>query len=305
MILIHGSIYFQIKDFKKKIEDEKGQEFAASASKLIWNGRILEDDSKLSDHDIKEDKFVVIMVYKPKKAAESAGASSGSTAKSNTSSSNSSGNESKSASNPSTESKPATVAPANVPSSGPPAAESNFVTGPQYEEMVTNIEAMGYPRAEVERALRASYNNPERAVEYLVQGIPEQEAADASGNESSADESAGGHQNPLGFLRNQPSFTQMRNLVRTNPAMLNDLIQQIGQSNPQLLSLITQNQEDFVRMLNEPDSDVPAGQAQPHLQQPSAQGQDVSQYVGATTAVSPQDKEAIDSVSYFTSLFLP
>lgn len=257
------------------------------------------------------------MVYKPKKLSESPGTSSSSTVKSSVASTNSSGSESKSGTNVSSETPASNPPSANVSTAArvgegtppvssapaPAAAESNFVTGPQYEEMVTNIEAMGYPRVEVERALRASYNNPERAVEYLVQGIPEQEAADASGNESSADESSGG--NPLGFLRNQPSFTQMRNLVRTNPAMLNDLVQQIGQSNPQLLNLITQNQEDFVRMLNEPDTDAPAaGQPQPHLQPQSAQGQDVSQYVGATTAVSPQDKEAIDSVSYRQCLFL-
>lgn len=54
-----------------------------------------------------------------------------------------------------------------------PAAPST-VTGSEYETMLTEIMSMGYERERVVAALRASYNNPHRAVEYLltVRGPP-------------------------------------------------------------------------------------------------------------------------------------
>lgn len=76
------------------------------------------------------------------------------------------------------------------------------------------------------------------------------ESADMSG----VDEQQSDASDPLAFLRTQPQFQQMRQVIQQNPQLLNALLQQIGQTNPALLQLISQNQESFVRMLNEPSS---------------------------------------------------
>lgn len=197
-------------------------------------------------------------------------------------------------------------------------AASILVTGPAYENLVSEIMSMGYEREQVVAALRASYNNPDRAVEYLLMGIPA-EASDlpsqepvrhsapsnpltpttqqpqqpptasntgsVSGNQPS---SAGGGSvstgNPLEFLRNQPQFQQMRQIIQQNPALLPALLQQLGRDNPQLLQQITQHQERFVQMLNEPRGGDTGGEGA------EAQGSPHTNYI----QVTPQEKEAIE-----------
>lgn len=146
-------------------------------------------------------------------------------------------------------------------------ATSALVTGQSYENMVTEIMSMGYEREQVIAALRASFNNPDRAVEYLLMGIPGDResqavvdpppqavstgtpqspavAAAAATTTATTTSSAGGH--PLEFLRNQPQFQQMRQIIQQNPSLLPALLQQIGRENPQLLQQISQHQEHFI-----------------------------------------------------------
>lgn len=53
------------------------------------------------------------------------------------------------------------------------ASDPGFVVGAKRNETIERIMEMGYGRDEVNHALRAAFNNPDRAVEYLLMGIPE------------------------------------------------------------------------------------------------------------------------------------
>lgn len=68
---------------------------------------------------------------------------------------------------------------------------------------------------------------------------------------------AGGLGN-LDFLRNNPQFQQLRQVVQQQPQMLEPILQQVGAGNPQLATLISQHPEQFLQLLSEnADDDAP------------------------------------------------
>ncbi|XP_011643297.1 UV excision repair protein RAD23 homolog B [Pogonomyrmex barbatus] len=243
-----------VKDLKEKIETQKG--FPAEHQKLIYAGKILVDEQPLTEYNIDEKKFIVVMVTKPKPGAtpktNEEQHAEGEKKEESTSSATT-----QPSSNPNVQDT--TRAASNVqeqPVAATPAAgqaESALLMGEDYNTMVNNIMDMGYEREQVVQALRASFNNPDRAVEYLLTGIPAQLFEDPPEDPPEAQEQLQDQsQDPLAFLRLQPQFQQMRQVIQQNPQLLNNLLQQIGSTNPALLQLISQNQEAFVRMLNEP-----------------------------------------------------
>ncbi|CAF91196.1 unnamed protein product, partial [Tetraodon nigroviridis] len=260
-----------VKALKEKIEAERGKDnFPVSGQKLIYAGKILQDDTPIKEYKIDERNFVVVMVSK-------VGA----------------GNQTH---RPTVSSRPLAFCSSSDGSQGLDAS-SALVTGAEYEAMLTEIISMGYERERVVAALRASFNNPHRAVEYLLTGIPSSPVQESNPpaqapaplpTESPASPAEGCFpacpgENPLAFLRNQPQFLHMRQAIQQNPNLLSALLQQLGQENPQLLQQINQHQERFIQMLNEPVGE--GGE----LGAAGEEGSSVN-YI----QVTPQEKEAIE-----------
>ncbi|XP_060800349.1 UV excision repair protein RAD23 homolog A [Amyelois transitella] len=264
-----------VKALKLKIEVEKGKDYAADYQRLIYAGKILLDDNKISTYNIDEKKFIVIMVTKPKSSDAPASSTSAPEAGENASTESGDGKDK----------KPAEEAPITPAAEPERAVEPQLASEPDFESTVQSIMDMGYNRQQVEQALRASFNNRERAVEYLITGIPEELLQEQEGEE-------GTDEDPLAFLRDQPQFQQMRAVIQQNPNLLNAVLQQIGQTNPALLQAISQHQQAFVRMLNEPINAPAPGATAAAEESAVESGQ--PQAPQNVIQVSPQDKEAIE-----------
>lgn len=295
-----------VKALKEKIEAEKGRDsFPVSGQKLIYAGKILQDDTPIKEYKIDEKNFVVVMVSKPKPPAAPEPPKSAPTATPSSSSSSSSPPPPAPAAIPffsdedSPCDPPATVSPTHSPEHpclGEEEEDSSSVLGPDYEAMLTQIMSMGYERERVVAALRASYNDPHRAVEYLLNGIPTvpvQETNPVSTRMPGSGTHSTEGENPLEFLRSQPQFQNMRQLVQQNPSLLPSLLQQLGRENPELLQQIRQHQELFIQMLNAPagegEGEGPEGAEHADLGAMGEEGAPVD-YIQVTA----QEKEAIE-----------
>lgn len=212
---------------------------------------------------------------------------------------------------------PSTAAGQTAPTAAEPASSFNdpsaLLVGQQGNSVISQMEAMGFERSQIERAMRAAFFNPDRAIEYLLNGIPESvqaeqrqgggargaaaatssppattaapaptsppAAAEAGADEpvnlfeaaAQAGQGQGGARGgaaarsgagaPAGgapaaavnmdFLRNSPHFQHLRQLVQQQPAMLEPILQQVAEGNPQLAQMIGQNQDQFLQLLSE------------------------------------------------------
>merc|ERR1711970_1308747 len=292
-------------------------DYDASTQKMIYAGKILVDDEKLVKYSIDEKKFVVVMVAKKPAAPAPAPAEPGPAAAPVTTPTPAPASATTTPSETKEEEKKtetaSTASTTSTPSATPMDTGTGLVMGEEYNRMVQNIQDMGYEKSQVEAALRASFNNPDRAVEYLLTGIPPQvevgplaaggggvsPAVTGGGTAPAPAAGAGGAaENPLAFLRDHEMFQQIRSVIQQNPNMLSTMLQQIGQSNPQLLQIISQNQEAFIRMINEGEAGEGGGEeggvggVGAALGDAPALGDALDQ--PGVIQVSPQDKEAIE-----------
>ncbi|KAF9151576.1 hypothetical protein BG015_006496 [Linnemannia schmuckeri] len=300
-----------------KVEVEESDKVLTIKEKVEQlQGKILADENPVSQYNITEKDFLVIMVTKPK-AAPAPKAAAPTAASTTPAPASAAAPAAPAAPTPSApvaqapvEATPAaaTAAPVvgenptpavSAEPTAPTSADNALLTGTHFETAIQNMMEMGFPREQCMNAMRASFNNPDRAVEYLMTAqasaptpaaprAPAAAGAAAPANPTATPASAAAGAAPatataaqpqnlftaaaqaaanarrsaetggagdstdnLAFLREQPQFQQIREMVQQNPELLQPLLVQLGQTNPQMLQLINQNQQAFLQLLNE------------------------------------------------------
>jgi UV excision repair protein RAD23 len=131
-------------------------------------------------------------------------------------------------------------------------------------EAIRQLTDMGFPQDQAEAALRAAMGNSDLAVEYLMSGIPDSARnapiSTPTGSGTPAASPAGSGSG-IEQLRRHPQLNELRRLVQQNPAALSQVLEAIGQQNPDLLRLIHGNQAEFLAMMNEPITEEAPPQA--------------------------------------------
>ncbi|KAE8791431.1 putative DNA repair protein RAD23-1 [Hordeum vulgare] len=310
---IHFEIRVQRNDtimaVKKKIEEVQGKDsYPWGQQLLIQNGKILKDESTLDENQVSEDGFLVVILSKSKASAYS-GASSAQPSITHVTSQAPpvAQPQAPQPQVPSTTTSQPERPPAETPSTTVDLAASDLLSGSNPDTMINQIMDMGggsWDRDKVQRALRAAYNNPERAINYLYTGIPvtAEVAVPVVGQGANTTDAAPGETGlsgipntapldlfpqgashaggaggggSLDFLRNNQQFQALREMVHTNPQILQvsyqclvyamlhlhslsklfagislqPMLQELSKQNPQLLRLIQENNDEFLQLL--------------------------------------------------------
>uniref|UniRef100_A0AC34FV72 UV excision repair protein RAD23 n=1 Tax=Panagrolaimus sp. ES5 TaxID=591445 RepID=A0AC34FV72_9BILA len=274
-------------DIKNAIASDRGDgKFPAERQKLIYGGKILTDEQTFASLNYDEKRFIVLVLKPEKKVEEVPAESEKPVQEAPTPAKTPAAASSETPATPANRAPPLTTPQAPARTAAPLSEE--------HQEKLNNVMSMGYPENEALAALRAAFFDAERAVEYLINGVPD--TVRAEGGYDTAMEGTDEEEPHVGldFLQDNEQFTQLREIVRHNPDMLPEIIQQISQDNPALMQLIRENEQEFLALLNSDDdasSNAAEGEGIAPVGAAAAGGQQLPPNV---IAITEADRDAIN-----------
>ncbi|CAL1129895.1 unnamed protein product [Cladocopium goreaui] len=205
----------------------------AELQKVMHKGKVLQDSDTLQAVQIGDGDFVVIMMAKAKQEAPAAPAP------------------------PAAPAAPAPAGPVAPVAPAPPAPPAGPQAPVENEIAIQSLCDMGFPPELVRQCLRAAFNNPDRASGEPPPAPTPAPAAPAAPPMPASQPTRpfvppAPETGPLATLANHPRFNQLRVAVQQHPSTLNQVLTLIAKGDPNMITLIAENQEEFVRLLSQP-----------------------------------------------------
>lgn len=168
---------------KVKVETDLNLGMKAAEMTLIHLGKVLEDDNQtMADAKVENDSRMVLMKQRKKPAKKAKKAAKGDEPEAETPApaaapaTPSAASPPAPAATPAPENKATQPAPGGLSGAAPAAsstASSAMALGPEMQNTIAFLHSLGdFTDEQVHGALRAAFNNPDRAAEYLFTGIP-------------------------------------------------------------------------------------------------------------------------------------
>jgi len=297
---VKGAEQFEVDvNLEDRSEDVKAKiaalypQFPMDQQKLICSGKILADGARLQDQGVAEGSFLVLMLNKPK-AQESTAQTSESTPEV--------------AVQPPAPQPPAPLETpeyaqqiAMLVGMGFPASEveacmraAHGNPDRAYEFLVGGIPAAvqaplptpPMPTPAPEPAPQQIQQPPGggNPVEAMMEALRRANANASSSNANAPPPAAVDTTGPFARIKMDPSWNHMRHAIQKNPQSLNEVIMHMMKIDPNIVQVIMQNQEEFVRSLQEPAMPIPEGARPSRPRLPE---------------LSPADQEAINELMAF------
>eukprot|EP01080_Neovahlkampfia_damariscottae_P005793 gene5793-9614_t len=299
-----------IAEVKKKIEE--AHQYDSANMKLIFNGKVLDNKLTLNSEGINEQNFLVIVGKKvgatsrkkkkveetkkeePKKVEES--------------------KKTEEVKKPEEPKKTEEKQENSTITSTTTTNQSNpdFAVGEEYAQIVQQFLEMGFEKPYIEQCMKAAFNNPQRAAEYLMSGIPdnffEQEMTEQTTEQTSqpttqqtsqqtTQQTNSSNSSLESLLKQHPQFNQIKTAIQGNPDLLQPALGKIAQENPNLMQAIQANPQEFLRLINEPVSQQDLMNEQ-SFDDDQMEGQEMNQQNAppGTIFITQQEKQEIDSI---------
>ena len=211
-----------VKELKEEFCKVHNQ-FEASSLKFLYHGLILNDEKTLSDYKLKDEDVLIMMVTKshiihnnkPEIGNEEIKESEKQKSK-------------------------------DQEKSKEKEKEKEKKKEKEYPNELKQLREMGFDKETSEKALKISKGNLQSAIELAMNGITDEDLAFFEEQEQQNQN----HPNNIPSLKTIASVIKV--LCQNDPTNLEDILQTLQQNAPELMNMISNNQEEFENLLKEP-----------------------------------------------------